>query len=467
MSQIISINPATEELIARYDYISKEEIDQKIKKAEKTFYEWKKVSGNEKKQYFLNLAELIQKEKSNLADLESKEMGMPYHVSYQGIDKSVGLIKWFAENFQDILKEQYYQSEGVKVKSQYDPLGVIYGIAPWNFPFNQVLRAAVPNILAGNTTIYKHAENVPLCGEKLEELFKKAGFPDGVYQDIKASTKDTEYIISQKAIAGVNLTGSENAGSIVGSLAGKYLKPSVLELGGNDAFIVADTSDLSGVAKEAVKARVSNCGQKCNSSKRFIVRESEYDKFCEYFKEHMENLIVGDPMDSNTQVGPIARQDLRDKLHYQVQQTIQQGAKLLTGGYKMEGSGYYYAPTVLADVTSGMTSYQEELFGPVASIIKVKDLDEAVEVANNSDFGLCGCVYGDDINQTVDIASRIHTGMVFINQPAGSKASLPFGGVKKSGYGKENGPEGLKAFTNKKVIVYNPQEENKNNPNFC
>ncbi len=454
MSKILSINPYTEEVNAEYETLSKEEIDQKITKAHNAFLEWKNVSKSEKKSLFLKLADLIEQEKENLAELETKEMWMLYDFSLAWLSKTANLIRWYANNFEDVLKDEFYESEWLNVKSQYDPLWVVFGVAPWNFPYNQVLRAAVPNILAWNTTVYKHASNVPLCWIKIEEMFKKAGFPDWIYTNFMISSKDSEYVISKPEIVWVNLTWSEWAWSTVWSLAGKYLKPSVLELWWNDAFIVTDTDDMDNLAKQAVNARISNNWQKCNSSKRFIVREKDYEEFCSYFKKHMEDLVVWDPMSSDTDLWPLARKDLLQEVDEQVQKTISQWARLLTGWKILDQKWYFYAPTALDDVTPEMTSYKEEIFGPVASIIKVKDLDEAVEIANNSDFGLCGCVYWDNLDQNINVASKIHTWMVFINQPAWSRASLPFGWVKKSGYWKENGPEWLKAFTNKKVIVY-------------
>ena len=453
MSTIRSINPYTEKVNAELTTLTRDLLDHKITTAHHAYWAWKHTPSTERKALFLRLADIIENEKESLAELEMNEMGMLYSFSLAGIGKTATLVRWFANNFEAILSDESYESEWLQVTSQYDPLGVIFGIAPWNFPFNQVLRAAVPNILAWNTVLYKHASNVPLCGEKIEALFLQAWFPEGVYQNIIVSSSESEYILSRPEIAGVNLTGSEGAGKIIGSLAGKYLKPSILELGWNDAFIVADTSDIEKVAQEAVMARVSNAGQKCNSSKRFIVWEQDYEKFCEAFTKRTNSLIIWDPKDPRTELWPLAKLDLLDDIDTQVQKTIAQGARLLTGWKRLDRSGYFYAPTVLADVTPSMTSYQEEVFGPVASIIRVKDLDEAISIANNSEFGLCGCVYGDNLEQCIEIASRIETGMVFINMPAASRASLPFWWVKKSWYGKENGPEWLKAFTNQKTIV--------------
>jgi len=454
MSNIQSINPYTLEINGTFNTLSQDEILQKIKIAHNTYQTRSKTDKRVRKNLFLKMADLIDEKKEYLASIETKEMGMLYSYSLSWLTKSANLIRRFANNAEKILADEIYESNGLQVQSQYDPIGVLFGIAPWNFPFNQVLRACVPNILAGNTVIYKHASNTPIAGIEIEKLFLEYGFPIWVYQNIIVSSKDSEFIISQPEIAGVNLTWSEWAGRNIWSLAGKYLKPSVLELWWNDAFIVADTDNLQKVAESAVNARISNNWQKCNSSKRFIVRAKDYDNFCKYFVQYTQKLIIWDPMNINTQIWPMAKAELVDEIDNQVQKTIKEWAKLLIWWYKINRTWYFYAPTVLADVDSNMTSYKEEVFWPVASIIKVQDLEEAINVANNSDFGLCGCVYGDDLDQCKNIASKIQTGMIFINKPSASQASLPFGGVKKSGYGKENGPEWLRAFTNKKIIVW-------------
>lgn len=453
MTTIKSINPFTCELNAEVNILTQQEIDEKISLAHNAYLKWKEIPKSEKKKLFLSLAAQIDKDKDELAKVEMIEMWMLYSFSFAWLTKTANLIRWFANNFEEILADENYESEWLQVKAQYDPIWVIFWVAPWNFPFNQVLRAAVPNILAWNTTVYKHASNTPLAGQKIEELFLKAGFPEWIYVNLQASSRDSEYIISKKEISGVNLTWSEGAWRAVWALAWKYLKPSVLELGWNDAFIVWTTSDLKKVALEAVKARISNNWQRCNASKRFIVREKDYDEFVKYFVEYTKNLVIWDPALSETEIWPMARADLLDEIDEQIKKTISQWAELLTGWCKIDRKWYFYAPTVLAWVTPKMTSYKEEIFGPVASIIKVKNFDEAIKIANNSDFGLSSCVYSDNKEEALEIASQIEAGMVFINMPAGSRASLSFGWVKNSWYGKENWPEWLRAFTNRKVIV--------------
>jgi succinate-semialdehyde dehydrogenase / glutarate-semialdehyde dehydrogenase len=454
MGTIQSINPYTQEIHGEFELLNDEQIDAKIQKAHEAFLSWKITPNSEKKKLFLHLADIIDAQIEDLAKLQTQEMGMLYTASTIGLRSTTTLIRWFAQNFEEILKDEVFDEDGTQWKIIYDPLWVIFWVAPWNFPYNQVLRAAIPNILAGNTTVYKHASNVPLCAQKLEDLFKQAWFPEWVYTNLFITSSQTEKVMTHKHIRGTNLTWWEGAWRSIWSLAWKSLLPSVLELGWNDAFIVLEVEDLDSVVRSAVGARISNGGQRCNSSKRFIVLEKYYDAFCEKMAKVMSQLIIGDPMESTTQLPPLAKKDLVIEIDRQVKATISQGAKLLTWGKILEGKSNFYAPTVLAWVTRTMTSYTEEVFGPVASIIKSKSIEESITIANDSDFGLCGCVYGKDIDLCKKVASQIETGMIFINSPAASKPNLPFGWVKKSGYGKENGADGLKAFTNKKVIVY-------------
>lgn len=454
MSTITSRNPYTAEINATFETLSNEQLDMAIDKAYQAYLSRKDVPKSEKKVLFLKLADVLEQDIEYHARKETLEMGRIYHVALADMKKTINLIRWFANNFERILADEVVDAEGLRWHIQYDPIGVIYGIAPWNFPYNQLLRAAVPNILAGNTQLYKHASNVPVCGVAIQELFDKAWFPAGVYTNIIISSSQSEQIIAHPAVRGVNLTGGERAGSIIWSLAGKYLKPCVLELGGNDPFILLDHTDTDHMVAEAIAARISNAGQRCNSSKRFIILEQYYESFCTKMAEQMSQLIVGDPMDASTQLWPLATPGQIEEVHGQVTQTIAQGARCLTGGMILDIERNLYAPTVLADVTPGMVSYDQEVFGPVASIIKAKDIADAIAIANNNELWLSGVVYGDDVDQCAAVARQIEWGMIFINQPAGSKASLPFGGVKKSGIGKENGPDGLKAFSNRKVVLY-------------
>ncbi len=381
-------------------------------------------------------------------------MWMLYWISKKWLQSTVNLIRRFANNFEEILKDTKIDSDWLVGHFQYDSLWVIYGIAPWNFPYNQLLRAAIPNILAWNTQVYKHASNVPLCALAIEKLFDNAWFPKWIYTNLFISASQSEHILANPKIKWVNITGGEFAGSTIGSLAGKYLKPSVLELGGNDAFILLDHADTNKMVSAAVSCRISNWWQKCNSSKRFVILEKHYDAFVSWMADYMSKLQIWNPMDSQTQLSSMATKSILNEVDKQVQESIEQWAKLVTGGYIIDEDKNIYAPTVLADVTPNMTCYQQEIFWPVASIVKSSSPEDSVSIANDNDLWLSAVVYGDDIEECKKIAVQLEWWMIFINQPAGSKASLPFGGVKKSWYWKENGPDWLKAFTNKKVVLY-------------
>lgn len=454
MATLQSINPFTETLNGEFETLSAQEVDAVILKAHTAYLSWKNTPNSYKKELFLKLADVLEADVDECARLETIEMGMLNHVSKAWLLKTANLIRWFANNFEEILAEKSYVSEGLKVKESYDPIGVIFWVAPWNFPFNQLLRAAVPNILAGNTQIYKHSSNVPMVALKIEELFVKAWFPEWVYTNVFVSSSLSEHIIANKHIAWVNLTGSEAAGSAVWALAWKYLKPSVLELGGNDAFLVLENSDIEKVVELAVNGRTRNGWQACNASKRFLVPENMYETFLEKYKEAFENLVVWDPMNSTTQLQPLCSAKAVKDMENQVQRAIDSWAKLITWGKKLGEKWFFYAATILADVTPEVSSFNEEIFGPVASVMKYKNIEHAIELANGTDFGLSAVVVGNDETEAIEVGKKLEWGMIFINMIAGSRASLPFGGVKKSGYGKENGPDGLKSFTNKKVVVY-------------
>lgn len=454
MAKIRSINPYTQELNAEFETLDKEQIDEKIDLAHKAYLEWKKTPSSTKKELFLKLAWELEKEIEECARLETIEMWMLNHISKAWLQKTISLIKWFANNFEEILAEKDYESEWIKVKQIYDPIWVIFGIAPWNFPFNQLLRAAVPNILAWNTQLYKHSSNVPLVALKIQELFDKAWFPKWVYTNLFVSSELSEHIISNKFIAWVNLTWSEKAGQSIWSLAWKYLKRSILELGWNDAFLVLENSNLEKAIDLAVNWRIRNWWQACNASKRFLVPEKIYNTFLEKYSQKMSSLVIWDPMNENTQVQPLSSEKALTEIEEQVARAVFSGAKITTWWKRLDWKWFFFLPTVLADVTKDTTSFNEEIFGPVASVIKYKSIEEAIELANGSDFGLSAVVVWNDKKKLLEVAKQLDWWMIFINQNAWSKASLPFWWVKKSGYWKENWPDWLKAFTNKKVILY-------------
>jgi succinate-semialdehyde dehydrogenase/glutarate-semialdehyde dehydrogenase len=454
MATITSTNPYTGETNATFETINDAQLTTLIEQAHTAYLSWKNMPKAEKKALFLRLADLLDERAHDYWLLETREMGALLTATTAWKKSTAELVRRNADNFETVLGNESFETEGLTWHIQYDPIGVIYGIAPWNFPFNQLLRAAIPNLLAGNTVVYKHASNVPMCAKAIQELFDNAWFPAGVYTNLFITASQSELVIAHPAVQGVNLTWSETAGSAVGALAGKYLKRSVLELGGNDAFVVLDHADTDAVVALATSCRIHTAGQRCNSSKRFIVPEKYYEDFVEKMGKSFEALSIGDPLDPRTQLGPLSTKKLMNDIHDQVTRTISEGARLITGGTILNESRTLYAPTVLADVTPEMMSYREEVFGPVASIIKAKDIEEAIALANNNDFWLSAVVAGDDHQQMKAVAARLEGWMIFINQSAGSKASLPFGGVKKSGYGKENGPDGLKSFTNRKVVIY-------------
>lgn len=454
MPTIQSINPSNWEVNATFELIGETEIESNIQCAHQAYIQWKKTSFAQRKRYGLNLADALEQDIEICARLQTQEMGMLYQDSLAGLKWTIALIRWNAEVCESILGPKPFSKDGFEGMEMYDSIGVVFGVAPWNVPFNQLIRAALPNILAGNTQLYKHASQVPMCALKIQELFDTAWFPKGVYTNMFVSSRYSEKIISDKRVVGVNLTGSEHAGSSVGSLAWKYLKPSVLELGWNDAFIVAETNDLDTVVQHAVKARMRLWWQGCNNSKRFIVLEKHYDAFCNKFAELMSGLKIWDPMDLDSQVPPLSSQKALEEIDSQVQSAIKTWAQLLTWWYQVRRPGSFYAPTVLTHVTQDTATFDQEIFGPVASVIKSTSIGQSIAIANDSEFGLSAVVYGDDIQQCRDIAAQLEGGMIFINSIASSKAQLPFGWVRKSGYWKENGPEGLRAFTNKKIVLY-------------
>ena len=454
---IKSTNPFNGEINGEFELFSQDKILEVIKTADKAYTSWKQTSFAEKKVLFESLADVIDRRREELAKIQTIEMWMLYTDSLAWLEWTAKLIRWFASNAERVLwEEEFDYGEWNKWKYRYEPIGVLYWVAPRNFPFNQVLRAAVPNILAWNVQVYKHASNVPMAGAMLEELFLEAGFPVWIYQNLFISGRDSDFIMEQREVVWLNLTWWENAWRVLWSIAGKNLKPSVLELGWNDVFIVAKNSNLDEIVDWALKGRMRNGGQACTASKRFIVLEEYYDDFVKKFAAKMEAMTLGDPLEKTTTMQPICMQGALEEIESQVKKSITEGARLVTWGEKaiIDWCDMFYKPTLLADVTEEMTSYREEVFWPVASIIKAKDIEEAIYHANAIDFWLGGCIFWDDHDELVEISSKINTWMMFINQTVASRAQLPFGWVKKSGYWKENGDDGFRAFVNKKVILY-------------
>ncbi len=361
-------------------------------------------------------------------------------------------MEFYANGAEEFLSDHPLDVEGADAYIQYTPLGVLVGVMPWNFPFYQVVRFIVPNMMAGNTTIVRHASIVPQCAEKIGFLLQECELPAGVFTNLLIPHELLEPLIAHKHVRGVSLTGSEGAGSSVAALAGKNLKPTVLELGGNDAFIVLEDADLENTIEMAIKGRMANTGQSCVASKRFIVVEKVAEAFLAGLKTGMESMKLGDPMSPDTDVGPLSSESAAKKLDEQVQATVKAGATVVFGGGRPDREGAYFNPTILTDVTPEMPSYDQELFGPVATVYVVKDEAEAVSLANDSSYGLGGSVYTRDPKRARAVAESVDTGMMFVNQPTNSQAELPFGGIKNSGYGRELSKLGIMEFVNKKLI---------------
>jgi succinate-semialdehyde dehydrogenase/glutarate-semialdehyde dehydrogenase len=368
------------------------------------------------------------------------------------VEKCARGCRFFAENAERFLEDEPAQTGAARSYVRYEALGAILAIMPWNFPFWQVFRFAAPTLMAGNVGLLKHASNVPQCALAIEQIFCRAGFDDGVFQTLLIEPKQVEKLIVDPRVKAVTLTGSEKAGSEVASTAGRHIKKSVLELGGSDAFIVMPSADFEGALSTAIKARTINSGQSCIAAKRFFVADEIYDDFLQQFVERMRSLKIGDPMDDTTELGPLATEQILQGVHEQVQKSIAAGAKLLTGGNRIHGPGFFYEPTVLVDAPKESPAYREEVFGPVASVFRVRDADEAVEAANDSTFGLGASAWTNDPAEQGLFTSELETGMVFINAMVASDPRLPFGGVKRSGFGRELGAMGIREFTNTKTI---------------
>ena len=445
-----SINPYNLETVAEYAALSDAQIQQKLNTATTAFKSWRKTSFAQRAELMHRVADILRRDKEALATLMTTEMGKIIAESRAEIEKTAAHVAFFADNTEGYLKDEIVAFEGQKAMIAFDPIGCIFAIMPWNYPFWQVLRYAAPTIMAGNVTILKHAPNVFGCAEAIEKAFLEAGFPEGVFQSIVVDTHQTERLIAADIVQGVTLTGSEYAGSAVAAMAGKHIKKSVLELGGSDPFIVLADADVEKAAKVATQSRMMNAGQACICAKRFIVVEAVKEAFTHYFKDNISKLIQGNPMDPSVNMGPMARLDLAEKLSKQLDATISQGATKVLGG---ERNNCHFKPTLLTNVNFGTTAFTEEIFGPLATVISVKNEQEAIELANNHRYGLAATLWTTDVERGYQLARQIDSGGVFINTIVASNSRLPFGGVKKSGYGRELSVHGLKEFVNWKTIV--------------
>jgi succinate-semialdehyde dehydrogenase/glutarate-semialdehyde dehydrogenase len=451
-ASIKTVNPATNEVVKSFEEMTEQAIESAISGADKAYQDWKKTSYDVRTNLLHKVASLMRKEKDLLAKLITLEMGKLLKESEGEIDLSADIIDYYADNGAKFLADQTLKIELGEAIVRHSPIGVLLGIEPWNFPFYQVARFAAPNIMIGNVVLVKHASNVPQCGIAIEKLFKEAGAPEGVYTNLLIPGSKVGVLLTDKRIKGASLTGSETAGASLAEAAGKNLKKSVLELGGSDAFIVLEDADMDKTVEWAVVGRMNNTGQCCVAAKRFIVVEDVADEFLQKFKKSLTGLKVGDPMDKDTQLGPLSSEEAAVHLEDQVKRLVAAGAKIVLGGKRIERKGAYMEATILTDLQPGKDAYYEELFGPVASFYRVKDEAAAIELANDSPFGLGGSVFTNDIERGKKVADQIDTGMVFINHPTWTKEDLPFGGTKRSGYGRELAELGIQEFVNKKLI---------------
>jgi succinate-semialdehyde dehydrogenase/glutarate-semialdehyde dehydrogenase len=451
-----SIDPATGRELASFEELDEAGVEAAIARAWASRHAWRDAGLDIRASMMRAVAGVLRADRDRYASLLTAEMGKPISEAEGEVEKCAWTATWIADNAARLLADEPIDSTATQSYVRFQPLGVVLAVMPWNFPFWQAFRAGLPALVAGNVMLLKHSSNVPQSALAIEEVFREAGVPDGVFQTLLVGPQAVDRIIADHRVAGVTLTGSEAAGAQVAATAGKALKKSVLELGGSDPFIVLADADVKAAATVACRARNQNNGQSCIAAKRFIVEEPIADEFEELFSKAVGALKVGDPMDRGNQVGPLARADLVDDLERQVAESVRLGARTLTGGKRVKGDGNFFQPTVLANVRPGMPAYHEETFGPVAAVIRVKDSEDALRVANDTDFGLGSSIWTANVERAKQLAERVEAGLVFINGMVASDARLPFGGVKRSGYGRELSSYGIREFTNIQTVWIGP-----------
>ncbi len=444
-----TFNPYNGEQLATYTKLTEKELTDKLDKSQEVFSTWRKTELTERIKLIEKVGALLREKKAEYAKMISQEMGKPVSEAEGEVNKCAWLCDYYAENVAEFLKDEVIESEASKSFVSHSPIGTVFAVMPWNFPFWQVFRFAIPTLVAGNVGLLKHASNVFGSAALIEEIFTEAGFPDGVFQNLFINHDDTETVIKHPAVKAITLTGSEKAGSAVAALAGKHIKKSLLELGGNNAYIVLKDADIDKAVEVGVVARMLNAGQSCIAAKRFILEEDIYEEFVTKFTKAVADLKSGDPLSTETKVGPLARKDLAEGLQKQVQDSIAQGAELLFGG-KQEGA--YHEPTILGNVTAEMTAFKEETFGPLAAMVKAKDIDHAFELAQDSIYGLGLTIFTADVDKAIAYQSKVADGAYFINEMVKSDPRLPFGGTKLSGYGRELSKDGMMEFMNRKTV---------------
>ncbi len=447
-----SINPATGEFIREYKEHTPEEVSDIIEQVHEAWLSWRETSFEERAEKMKKAAEILRSRKEEFGRLMTEEMGKLLRESMAEVEKCAWVCDYYADQAVQYLQDEVIATDASRSMVVYQPIGVVLAVMPWNFPFWQVFRFAAPGLMAGNAAVLKHASNVPGCALAIEGIFRDAGFPPDLFRTLMIPASGVEAVIANPRVAAATLTGSELAGSHVASTAGKHIKKTVLELGGSDAFIVLEDADLGAAVKTAVAARLMNVGQSCIAAKRFIVMDEVLDTFVAELKSAFEKLKAGNPLEQETDIAPLSRPDLVDDIEKQVKRSIEAGAKLITGGKRIDRRGNYFEPTILAGVKKGMAVYAEETFGPVVAIIPVKSEQEAIEVANDSAFGLGGSVFTRDLVRGERVARKVQTGAMFVNGMTKSDPRLPFGGIRKSGYGRELSGHGIREFVNIKTI---------------
>lgn len=452
MSKLQSINPFTNQVIAEFDLLSEKEIEEKIQLGNDAQKQWKESTIQERSSFILNAAEYLNENKYDLAELISNEMGKPIREALMEIEKCSWVCRYFVHHTSEHLEDIVIETEAKKSFIHYEPLGLVLAVMPWNFPFWQVFRFAAPALMAGNGALLKHASNVNQCSLAIEKVFQESGFPKHLFQSLLINSSQVESVLANDKVKAVTLTGSEKAGSSVASIAGREIKKSVLELGGSDPFIVLEDADIEMTISKAIQSRMINSGQSCIAAKRFIVMEGVYEKFKAGILTGIEKYKVSDPLDENTLMGPMARPDLAEELWNQVQASIKLGAIAIKEGKAPEKGSAVFKPIVLENIKPGMPAFEEEFFGPVFILFKVSDLGKAAELANSSPFGLGASIWSQNSEEALKLAKKIDSGAVFINELVKSDPRVPFGGIKKSGYGRELSELGIKEFMNAKTI---------------
>lgn len=453
MNQLHTVNPSDLSPMHTYTLHSEAIVQHKIEQASTAFHQWRQTSFDERRSLLMNIAAYLEDHLDEFAHLITQEMGKKWSESIVEVQKCALTCRYYAEMGESLLQNKAIQTEHSSSYVAYRPLGVILAVMPWNYPLWQVIRFAAPTLMAGNTALLKHASNVPGTALRIEKMFDEINAPKGIFQTLLIRSDQVASVLKHNAVRGVSLTGSGPAGASVASVAGQSLKPSLLELGGSDPYIILADADLGFAAEQCVLSRLTNAGQSCIGAKRFIAMNSIYDSFLEHVSKLLSLATFGDPYQDVT-IGPLARVDLRDEVHKQVTESVQGGARLVSGGYIPDRSGAFYPPTLLADVAEGMPAFHDEIFGPVASVIRAQSEDEAIEIANQTSYGLGGGIFTSDIEHGKYLAEyKLEAGNCFVNKYVRSDPRLPFGGIKASGYGRELGAEGIRAFTNVKTIV--------------